>query len=305
MEHTDAAVLLPIDQLLEDPMNQEAFDEGDIRSLAADMQERGFLGVISAYPVEGSTYRVESGHRRLKAAKEAGLTRIPVLITEPPKSDYERRTRLARWNLHVRPSTAIGTAKLAHFLSETYEQDNRERKLRGEPTLPILERVAHDLETSSSNISKYKALLSLIPELQSVADDGKHSWAVLSKAAQLSERQQKMLARSIVLQEKLGKTAGGSWINNEIEKLRCISDTNYTYLYDRNEIGRYEVHKEEEESEESDKRVRRRDGDKEIRKALELLEDALSDGAFLRDQAKETRRNRLEKIRKLAEDALH
>ena len=86
------------DMLEDDPFNQEIYGgELEVNLLAKSMKTYGFLGIIIAYP-HGSKYRIESGHRRRNAARIAKIFKYPVLITEPPKTEWERKMRLVTTN---------------------------------------------------------------------------------------------------------------------------------------------------------------------------------------------------------------
>jgi ParB/RepB/Spo0J family partition protein len=54
---------------------------GDVRELAESIREKGVLEPILARPA-GAKYEVITGSRRLAAAKEAGLKRIPAVVRE-------------------------------------------------------------------------------------------------------------------------------------------------------------------------------------------------------------------------------
>ena len=147
----------------DDPFNQEIYGgELEVNLLAESMKTYGFLGIIIAYP-HGSKYRIESGHRRRNAARIAEISKYPVLITEPPKTEHKRENNLLE---------------------------------EGEITA-LNELVAIDMEIDIKSVEKYKMLLKLIPELQEMADSGDYSWSALTTAATLDEQQQKKLEAMI------------------------------------------------------------------------------------------------------------
>ncbi len=57
-------------------------DPGDLAALAASIAGVGLLQPIGVIHMWGETYRVAYGHRRLEAARLAGLERIPCLLLE-------------------------------------------------------------------------------------------------------------------------------------------------------------------------------------------------------------------------------
>lgn len=277
---------LPIADLVEDPLNAEAFDDGDQAALARSISEDGFFGEVAVYPSGDGKYVIESGHRRVRAAKEAGLETIDASVGEPPKDDLERRKRLVRWNLHSRPSNPMATARLVEFQKKTYAMENEARAAAGLKPLPVLERVAADLECSVANVSKYSNLTRLVPELQRLVENGACSWAPTSKAASLTARQQRALAGRISAAAKLGGDVTGAWIESEIYEMSLCS------LSDDEERPRPAVLPEEgfdgdavaealAGNRKASRRVRRKDGAKGAAKALAYLKDAVGDGSFI------------------------
>lgn len=217
-------MLLPVKNIVPDPWNMEIYTMEDVFELAETISENGFFGEIVVYPVDAATYRIESGHRRYEAACLCGMEEIPVSISSPPSTDIERRERLIRWNLHNRKLTPMTLARSMQFQYDTYEMQNEELKKSGKKTIPILPRVAKDFDCSESSVKKYRMLLSLIPELQELADSRDYSWSVIGKAAVLSIQQQKMLYMRIKGKTRLlGPSAATSaWIESEIKSYGAV-----------------------------------------------------------------------------------
>jgi len=74
---------LPID-LVEPNPNQprKIFDEAALAGLAASIEERGLLQPVLVRPVAGGTYELVAGERRWRAARLAGLEKVPALVRE-------------------------------------------------------------------------------------------------------------------------------------------------------------------------------------------------------------------------------
>ena len=114
-------ITLPITQLVMDPDNESIFGKielGSIVNFSSEIEHNGFKGAIMAYPIDtddGKKYQIESGHRRFLAAKEAGLEELPVIVTEPPLSDTERKIRLIDMNMQnrdLKPSVLANVASV-------------------------------------------------------------------------------------------------------------------------------------------------------------------------------------------------
>lgn len=274
---------LPDDMLVDDPINTEVYGELEVNELAEDMKQYGFQGVILAYPYQGK-YRIESGHRRRYAGRKAGIKEYPVFITDPPVAEWERALRLGRANLHSRNRTPMIIAKETQFLYYAHEEEQRAKKEAGsEYEKSIIQLVAQDLEISTSQVSKYKALLNLIPELQKLADNG-ISWSTLSAASTMTKYAQEMLYRRINGRLKLYNKDGvtRTWLEKEISELKYVREER-GYQFDRNDIALYpeKEKKRKEELEKKTQRVRRRNGTKAILKnAKELCEVLEGDAIY-------------------------
>jgi len=70
---------LPLDHLIPDPDNERSdTDQEAISRLAHSIKQHGLLQRLLVRPVESGKYMVVAGHRRLMAAKQAGLKTVPV-----------------------------------------------------------------------------------------------------------------------------------------------------------------------------------------------------------------------------------
>jgi ParB family chromosome partitioning protein len=58
------------------------FDESELKALADSIRREGLLQPVVVRPVEGGHYQLVAGERRYRAAKMAGLDRIPALVRE-------------------------------------------------------------------------------------------------------------------------------------------------------------------------------------------------------------------------------
>jgi ParB family transcriptional regulator, chromosome partitioning protein len=73
---------LPIDMLKANPNNpRRHFSEDDIASLASSLKEKGVLQPIMVRP-KGQSFEIVAGERRWRAAQQAGIHQVPVIIRE-------------------------------------------------------------------------------------------------------------------------------------------------------------------------------------------------------------------------------
>ena len=61
---------------------RRAFSEESIAQLAQSIREQGLLQPILVVPMNGGRYRIVAGERRWRAARMAGLDRVPCIIRE-------------------------------------------------------------------------------------------------------------------------------------------------------------------------------------------------------------------------------
>lgn len=304
--------ILNITQLVEDPLNREYYGDYETDLLANAMKSYGFKGIIYAYPYEGK-YRIESGHRTLDAAKKVPMTRVPVIVTEPPKTESERIRRLIYANLHRRKETPIIIANEAQALYESYDSDKQQALANGEPWgIELLALVANDLEISISQVTKYRQLLRLIPELQQLTDQGNYSWSALAAASQLDADTQKMLYFKIINTQKIKGDSyiTRQWIEEQIKEFKKYKlNGNSSYQFDPNDLSLYSPELREEllsgkEIEPAKKRTRRVDSALWVKKSETALHTAFNNDAFLKDKKKPDVIQSLKEMRELIDSML-
>ena len=80
---TDELRDLPVDLITPNPHQpRRAFDETALESLATSITENGVLQPVLVRPLAGGTYELVAGERRWRAARLAGLERLPALVRD-------------------------------------------------------------------------------------------------------------------------------------------------------------------------------------------------------------------------------
>ena len=264
------------DQLVDDPSNISLYGEYEVEELSEIMKNRGFQGVILAYPVGDGKYMRAAGHRRRYAAKKAGFSTYPVLVTQTPETEFERVLRLTGANLHNRPELKpMQMANLAQTLYQAHKEElsyKREKGLLREDEITSLnELVALDLEMTVKNVEKYRRLLNLIPELQEIVDKTEYPWSYIAEASNLPVEKQKLLEKAILERERGGKKNGPTtWIKTLIKKLK-----------NEQEIENIDGIKE---TDNSGARVRRKNGTKVVLKTAKELHEVLDKDALFKKE---------------------
>lgn len=80
---------IDVTKLLQHPDNPRK-NIGDVTELAESIKARGILQNLTVVPAENGMYTVIIGHRRLAAAKQAGLTEVPCAVV-----DMDYKTQLS------------------------------------------------------------------------------------------------------------------------------------------------------------------------------------------------------------------
>jgi ParB family chromosome partitioning protein len=81
----DAVAEVPVDRLEPNPHQpRQSFDPATLAELAASLRETGMVQPILVRRISGGRYQVIAGERRLRAARQAGLSTVPVTIRDVP-----------------------------------------------------------------------------------------------------------------------------------------------------------------------------------------------------------------------------
>nr|WP_027871628.1 ParB N-terminal domain-containing protein [[Eubacterium] cellulosolvens] len=298
-------------ELLEDdPWNEEIYGEIEIEKLAKSIEKYGFTGVIMAYPIEDGKYRIESGHRRRAGGVAAGMKEFPVYVTETPKTEYERRIRLALGNAHSREMTPTRIARLAESLEKAHREEVTAEMQSGElpsdltkgrVTEEVNARVSLDLELSTKIVYKYKQLLKLVPELQDLADAPNVPWSAIGPAASLAEERQRQFALSVKRMIALNGSVTRKEIEEQLYTFQHMLTGMSQYDYDPND-ERYLPDSEKNRESDRANKARRKNGAKLFEKGYENLMEALTgDDIMFKSRDRETILRKLEELREVIE----
>ena len=163
-----------------------SFPEAGIRELAASIKEVGILQPLVVRPTPGG-FELIAGERRLRAAREAGLGRVPVLIRQAGE-DESMELALVE-NLQRENLSPLETAAAYQALMDGFGLTR--------------ERLARRLGKSRAAVTNTLRLVHLPERIQALLGDGKlsegHARALLGLQ---TEEQMTHLARRVV-DEKL------------------------------------------------------------------------------------------------------
>jgi len=144
-----------IDQLEEDPANPRTeFPDEEISELARDIALRGILQPIVVRRTDAGRYRVVFGAKRLRAAKQAKLDVVPVVIGSDAHDVYAQVAENQKRH-------GLSPLDLARFM--------RSRVDAGDSNSEIARRMDIDL----TSVAHHLALLTLPPELDEALRSGR------------------------------------------------------------------------------------------------------------------------------------
>ena len=173
-------------------------DNSEMNNLIESIQESGILSPLLVRPLEGNAdeYEVISGHRRLHAARKAGMTEVPALIC--PIDRDAAAILLVDSNLHrehILPSEKAFAYKLK------FEAMKHQGRASGQvgPKLTVDDISDND---SGRQVKRYIRLTNLIPELLDLMDAGRIAFSVGVELSYLDHESQECLADLIDRDER-------------------------------------------------------------------------------------------------------
>lgn len=170
-------------------------DNAEMDALVESIRVNGILAPLIVRPVEnGGEYEVVSGHRRLRAARKAGLTELPVLIRALDRDSAA--IAVVDSNLHrehILPSEKAFAYKLKmESLSH-----------RGITCGQVGHKSRDDISDTDSGrqVQRYIRLTCLIPELLEKMDKGEIALSVGVELSYLDESSQREVLEQCVIND--------------------------------------------------------------------------------------------------------
>jgi ParB family chromosome partitioning protein len=187
---------LAVKEIAPNPLQpRRHFAPGPLEELAASMRQHGVLQPVVVTRNAAGGYYLIAGERRWRAARLAGLERIPAVVREVA-SDDDRLALALIENLQRQDLTPIEEARAFHHL-------------RSESGLSQ-EEIAAQVGKDRSTVANSLRLLQLPLAVQEMVDDGTLSGGHARALAGLGEgsRQEEMARRSVT----------GAWSVRELER---------------------------------------------------------------------------------------
>lgn len=179
---------IPVDSITDNPYQpRTGMDAAELESLTASVREHGVLQPVLVQPA-GLGYQLIAGHRRLEAARRAGLERVPAIIREESAEDNLLLLALVE-NLQRADLSPLDEAG-------AYRELNRRFGLS-------VDQIAGRTGRSRPAVSNVLRLLELAPEVKALLQAGKlsegHARALLGlrEHARQTAAAQTVLARAL------------------------------------------------------------------------------------------------------------
>ena len=174
-------------------------EDAELVALSDSIEQNGILSPILVRPLEGTDdYEIISGHRRAKAASLAGLTEVPVIIT-----DIDRDAAVVQMvdsNLHREHLLPSEKAKAYKMRYEAMSHQGSTSRQVG-AKLRTSEEMAQIVGDSARQIQRYVRLTNLIPELLNYMDRGEMALTVGEVLSYLDEEMQYAVLEAMGEQE--------------------------------------------------------------------------------------------------------
>ena len=168
-------------------------DDAEMNTLIESIQMQGVLSPLIVRPIENTDeYEVVSGHRRLHAARKAGITEVPALIYALDRDTAA--IAVVDSNLHrehILPSEKAFAyrMKLEAMSRQGHRSDLTSDQLGRK--LETAEIIAQQSDDSKSQVRRYIRLTYLIPEFLEKMDEGEIALSVGVELSFLDESSQR------------------------------------------------------------------------------------------------------------------
>lgn len=172
-------------------------DDDEMDRLVESIEEHGVMTPINVRPIEGG-YEVISGHRRIHAAKRAGLTTIPAIEMDMTRD--QAAVALVDSNLHrerLLPSEKAFAYKLK---LEALARQGMRTDLTSDQVgrkLETAEIIAENADDSKTQVRRFIRLTNLIPPLLRMVDEERIAFTPAVELSYLSQEEQEMLFTEI------------------------------------------------------------------------------------------------------------
>ena len=168
-------------------------EDAELLALSDSIEQHGVLSPVLVRPLEGTNdYEIVSGHRRCRAAELAGLSSVPVIVTELSRD--EAVIQMVDSNLHrehLLPSEKAFAYKMKlEAMKRTAGRPKKENAPQVAANYRSDDAAAEAFGVSGDTVRRYVRLTELIPELLDCMDRGEMALSVGEALSYLGEDMQ-------------------------------------------------------------------------------------------------------------------
>lgn len=179
-----AVMELDVDQVIPGRYQpRQDFDRDGIRELADSIKARGIIQPVIVHSSDGSTFELIAGERRWRAAREAGLKKIPAILRDAEEREILELALIE--NIQREDLNPIEAARAYRQLIDSFDLTQED--------------VAAQVGKDRSSVANHLRLLKLPSEIQEDLSHGRlsmgHARAILS----LHGREKQLRARKRIL----------------------------------------------------------------------------------------------------------
>ena len=233
--------MMDVDKLNPHPKNKYFFDDIDGEPWVAFLESIKTSGVIEPIIVSAPDLTIVSGHQRVRACQKLGIKQVAV-EERSYESEDEILKQLIETNIRQRGVGNTNAVKLGRCIKELERiygikngnnqhtervGHNVQGKTQGD--------LASELEMSKKQMSRFKSLTDLIPELQDAVQSGQiTATTAMGFVKKLSPEEQKKLAESISGQDKVS----GKEVEKYVSEIRRLGNENEQLHRDNRNLSR-------------------------------------------------------------------
>ena len=171
-------------------------EDAELLALSDSIEQNGVLSPILIRPLEGTDdYEIVSGHRRVKAAELAGLSEVPVIVSELSRD--EAVIRMVDSNLHrehLLPSEKAFAYKMKlEAMRRKAGRPKKDNSPQAASNYRSDDAAAEAFGVSGDTMRRYVRLTNLIPELLEYMDRDEMALSVGEALSYLDEDMQRFV----------------------------------------------------------------------------------------------------------------
>lgn len=202
--------MMDVDKLNPHPKNKYFFDDIDGEPWVAFLESIKTSGVIEPIIVSAPDLTIVSGHQRVRACQKLGIKQVAV-EERSYESEDEILKQLIETNIRQRGVGNTNAVKLGRCIKELeriygIKNGNNQHTERVGHNVQgkTQDDLASELEMSKKQMSRFKSLTDLIPELQDAVQSGQiTATTAMGFVKRLTPEEQKQLLEQIGGKEKL------------------------------------------------------------------------------------------------------